>query len=71
VSRPKNAAVKDIDDISISSTFGGHKHRQRIDIGKRNMDPSLLINTKQNNLAKQQLTRTTPAAHEYLNKTTS
>jgi len=51
VSRPKNAAVKDIDDISISSTFGGHKHRQRIDIGKRNIDPSLLINTKQNNLA--------------------
>jgi len=34
VSRPNSTAVKDIDDISTSPTFLGHKYRYRIVIGK-------------------------------------
>jgi len=47
VSGAKGAAVKDIDDISISPIFWGHKYRYRIDIGKGDIDPSLLYTAKQ------------------------
>ena len=41
--RPKSAAVKDIDtDIDIADIFG-HKYRYRIDIGKGDIDPPLLV----------------------------
>ena len=41
VCRPKSAALRDIGDISISPIFWGHKYLCCIDIGKRNIDPSL------------------------------
>ena len=47
MSRIKSAALKDVEDISISPIFWGHKYRYRIDIGKGDIDPSLLYTAKQ------------------------
>jgi len=42
VSKPKSAAVNNIDEISISFVFRCHKYRYSIDIGIGGIDSSLL-----------------------------
>ena len=41
MSRPKSAAVKDIDIDNANIIFLGQKYRYRIDIGKDDVDPPL------------------------------
>jgi len=48
MSRPKNAAVKDI-DIDIADILG-QKYRYRIDIGKDDINPPLMRPTLMNHL---------------------
>jgi len=42
MSRPNSAAIKDVNDVSISPIFCCYKYRYRIGIGKDDINPSLI-----------------------------